>query len=492
MLDNIGLILTRYGDGICYTNYCNSLYETKQGVVDNGRTPVEEFEAYRISPPSKKDGPWTASETQLLFRLNAPLASSYTVYKLNELSRELEVAQSGLTPKGDGDFVQSNVNVWNLEIPTTYLVIPDQKVSFSPTLYPTTLSPTISIKPSPIPPSNNPSLSPSIKPVYNFSQLNPIVSKVLIGKQTQECNFEDGGIVHEDDMLDNIGLILTRYGDGICYTNYCNSLYETKQGVVDNGRTPVEEFEAYRISPPSKKDGPWTASETQLLFRLNAPLASSYTVYKLNELSRELEVAQSGLTPKGDGDFVQSNVNVWNLEIPTTYLVIPDQKITKSPTQSPNMPSPTPSYVMSVEPSFKPSMVPISSPSTVPSTNPSSTLTLIPVSMISLIPSSVPSVEPTSSPTVTSCDDSPLNMFKNDKTCEWVGKNEKKRCEKEKGEVKYHCRSTCGQCGICVDSTVKFFWKSKKKKCGWVAKKDKRCKNDDLKMTCPKTCGLCD
>eukprot|EP00592_Proboscia_alata_P024856 CAMPEP_0194443666 /NCGR_PEP_ID=MMETSP0176-20130528/126838_1 /TAXON_ID=216777 /ORGANISM="Proboscia alata, Strain PI-D3" /LENGTH=892 /DNA_ID=CAMNT_0039269953 /DNA_START=281 /DNA_END=2956 /DNA_ORIENTATION=- len=153
---------------------------------------------------------------------------------------------------------------------------------------------------------------------------------------------------------------------------------------------------------------------------------------------------QSGLTPKGDGDFVQSNVNVDNLEIPTTYLVIPDQKITKSPTQSPNMPSPTPSYVMSVEPSFKPSMVPISSPSTVPSTNPSSTLTLIPVSMISLIPSSVPSVEPTSSPTVISCDDSPLNMVQKDRSCEWVGKKEEKRCERQKGEVKYHCRSTCG------------------------------------------------
>mmetsp|Transcript_46174 Transcript_46174/g.55588 ORF Transcript_46174/g.55588 Transcript_46174/m.55588 type:complete len:314 (+) Transcript_46174:3-944(+) len=105
---------------------------------------------------------------------------------------------------------------------------------------------------------------------------------------------------------------------------------------------------------------------------------------------------------------------------------------------------------------------------------------------------------PSTLPTVTPCYDSPLSFprGKNNQskgTCTWVFEKKEVRCNHKKGRVNSHCRSSCDQCGVCVDSEVPFFWKGKKKKCKWVFnKKDKRCKKNDLKKTCPKTCGMCD
>ena len=68
-------------------------------MIDNERTSVDEFEAYKISPPSKDEGCDT-SKTQPLFMLNVLLACSYTVNKLNEVSKTFIVVQAGLTSKG--------------------------------------------------------------------------------------------------------------------------------------------------------------------------------------------------------------------------------------------------------------------------------------------------------------------------------------------------------------------------------------------------------
>jgi len=78
--------------------------------------------------------------------------------------------------------------------------------------------------------------------------------------------------------------------------------------------------------------------------------------------------------------------------------------------------------------------------------------------------------------------------------CDWVG-NKKYRCDKE--DLASHCRLTCGKCGVCDDSYVRFKVVKDGKRiardCGWVENKQTniRCGYEGVAETCPETCNSC-
>lgn len=77
--------------------------------------------------------------------------------------------------------------------------------------------------------------------------------------------------------------------------------------------------------------------------------------------------------------------------------------------------------------------------------------------------------------------------------CVWVA-NKPKRCWKP--GVKSLCRSTCGQCSKCTDTSAAFKvtrpsdGKKMNKTCQWAT--PWRCKNiDGVSEACPSSCGIC-
>mmetsp|Transcript_2001 Transcript_2001/g.3632 ORF Transcript_2001/g.3632 Transcript_2001/m.3632 type:complete len:91 (+) Transcript_2001:657-929(+) len=81
------------------------------------------------------------------------------------------------------------------------------------------------------------------------------------------------------------------------------------------------------------------------------------------------------------------------------------------------------------------------------------------------------------------------------KGCHWVSKKPKKRCSDP--IIASHCPSTCGICGLCVDSAMRFFdtRKGRLSSCIAVGRKPAkiatRCAKHGIKKTCPHTCGVC-
>lgn len=141
------------------------------------------------------------------------------------------------------------------------------------------------------------------------------------------------------------------------------------------------------------------------------------------------------------------------------------------------------------------STMPTSYPSDSPSDSPSEASSDLP----SKAASDAPSTEP--SPATPTCSD-PLTsfLFKMNfpngnsgwKTCTWISENPR-RC-KVSG-IGATCRSSCGTCGVCVDSPYEFKFitngKLRNKSCGWVSKSLNRCRRTGVAEACPKTCGLC-
>jgi len=102
-------------------------------------------------------------------------------------------------------------------------------------------------------------------------------------------------------------------------------------------------------------------------------------------------------------------------------------------------------------------------------------------------------------PKLVLCDDTLTDEFLGDKTCLWLAswKGDEisirdMMCEKYASTI---CPHTCkGLCG-CNDKSNKFLdhKKNKKRKCSWLLKKGKKCKNyPDAQIKCPDTCaGWC-
>ena len=113
-------------------------------------------------------------------------------------------------------------------------------------------------------------------------------------------------------------------------------------------------------------------------------------------------------------------------------------------------------------------------------------------------PVASPTVSPVSSPTTSSdCVDSPY-QFKLQgedryKKCRWVRKDTQ-RCNM--AGISETCPKTCGTCGVCVDSPLKFRvvktnGETMERSCNWA--NTSRCEKfaDGLPDTCRSTCGTC-
>ena len=92
------------------------------------------------------------------------------------------------------------------------------------------------------------------------------------------------------------------------------------------------------------------------------------------------------------------------------------------------------------------------------------------------------------------CNDSPLRMLVNKKVkrCNWVRKNTFKRCKKN--GVSSHCPATCNKCATYQSSDSSKWWlqdnnNGKARKCGWVARKPKRCSLKGVSDTCRAACA---
>lgn len=96
------------------------------------------------------------------------------------------------------------------------------------------------------------------------------------------------------------------------------------------------------------------------------------------------------------------------------------------------------------------------------------------------------------------CEDSKLKMLLVTgrlKGCHWVSKKPKKRCRDP--DIVSHCPSTCGICGECMDSTLRFMdtRRGKLTRCEAVGRNptkiSRRCAKYGIKESCPRTCGVC-
>jgi hypothetical protein len=178
-------------------------------------------------------------------------------------------------------------------------------------------------------------------------------------------------------------------------------------------------------------------------------------------------------------------------------------------------PSESPSQSPSNSPSANPSSSPSDQPSTSPSTNPSESPTL------SKNPTSSPSAGPSSSPTMSSsptitvadtCDDDPQWLFRGKKTCKWVARSLRNRCNKrgKSGSTvmisRDACPVACDRCitptppppNTCADDPQWLIQGTKT--CKWVARAPRnRCnklgKSGSTVMrsrdACPAACNIC-
>ena len=190
----------------------------------------------------------------------------------------------------------------------------------------------------------------------------------------------------------------------------------------------------------------------------------------------------------------------------------PSTRATNSPTFSPtDRPTPSPT----AGPRYHPTASPTVSPSTLSFTNPivspsSSSPTLAPILLVQIHDS--PSRSPVADLSADSdvCADSTTKFWatkqeqgseqqlqlqtttwKKKKSCAWVKRGwTARKCAIFSG-VKEACPSTCTNC--CQDSVGMFKVKPGKiKTCNWAGRKrEKRCKNFNVRQHCAKTCGIC-
>lgn len=156
--------------------------------------------------------------------------------------------------------------------------------------------------------------------------------------------------------------------------------------------------------------------------------------------------------------------------------------------------------------SLFPTISPIEIATLSPSISPTEIATLSPTTSLteadSLSPTSTATVTaaPTTSPTLSSrsCSDSTFRfrVVTDDgkniaRSCDWVGRRQA-RCALN--GVSATCPRTCGTCGICVDSPLRFKVPEGTRSCEWVARKktNKRCNQImGMKKTCRATCRSC-
>lgn len=107
-----------------------------------------------------------------------------------------------------------------------------------------------------------------------------------------------------------------------------------------------------------------------------------------------------------------------------------------------------------------------------------------------------PSIAP--APPLASCSDSPMRFkvqFNGkliSKNCSWVSNHPNMKCGLQ--GVPSHCPATCGSCGTCIDSSVRFQIGDNESftSCEWVGRKvSLRCGMEGISDTCRNTCGIC-
>jgi len=154
----------------------------------------------------------------------------------------------------------------------------------------------------------------------------------------------------------------------------------------------------------------------------------------------------------------------------------------------------------------RPTVAPTTSPTTTfPTSSPTTdSPTASPIDLPTMSPTLSPTLSPTPPPTTTlttdqqECVDSPLNAKINNRQrgCDWIVNTDK--CPKQK--FWRHCRASCYRCNQCKDSKLNFTASidgtNRHIKCAKDVDlddetRDRLCADQDIALTCPKTCGVC-
>lgn len=169
--------------------------------------------------------------------------------------------------------------------------------------------------------------------------------------------------------------------------------------------------------------------------------------------------------------------------------------------QNPTPTPPTPTPPTPTAPISSPVAGP--APTASPTSNPTMAPTKAPTKAPVPAPVPAPVTSPVSSPvTSPTCNDTSLRIrFRlstgkwTRQTCQYVAQDPSNRCKLN--GVSKACPSTCGTCGTCVDTPLRYRvslnnrWRWKV--CKWVrrAKRNARCKIPGVADTCRQTCGTC-
>ncbi|EIJ42777.1 hypothetical protein BegalDRAFT_1905 [Beggiatoa alba B18LD] len=146
-------------------------------------------------------------------------------------------------------------------------------------------------------------------------------SKTLVGTSTESASgFNCTGTVNSADQIGRLALVSLFYDNG-CYTDgrYNNNNYLVDKGLVSS--STQQQFEAYRISPPTAKAQSFLASQHAIYYQF--PSQVDYNVYRLDS---------SGLNKVASVSAANIQLNQWTpiktlivseLSEAVTYVMIP-------------------------------------------------------------------------------------------------------------------------------------------------------------------------
>ena len=383
--------------------------------------------------------------------------------------------------------------------PTTRPTInPTQHQTQGPTVHPTTyptLSPSMSpiLSPSALP-TDVPSEMPSLRPTSSPTRMPSLVPSGL------------------PTVSQSPSAIPTKHPTMVASMNPSTSSKPTKSPSSSPTSEPTKQPTVLPSSSPNSEPsmGPTSSPTDRPTDRPTAsPTTASPTVSPSIRPTTSPIASPTGGPSDDPTAFPSSSPTSKPSKRPITS---PSTRATNSPTFSPtDRPTPSPT----AGPRYHPTASPTVSPSTLSFTNPivspsSSSPTLAPILLVQIHDS--PSRSPVADLSADSdvCADSTTKFWatkqeqgseqqlqlqtttwKKKKSCAWVKRGWTAwKCAIFSG-VKDACPNTCTNC--CQDSVGMFKVKPGKiKTCNWAGRKrEKRCKNFNVRQHCAKTCGIC-